>query len=106
MVETVKILHGLKSRFEEHHHVKYSRQAMRVAAELSHRYINERFLPDKAIDVIDEAGASQKLLPPSRRRKTIGVAENRTRRVQDGAYPLEDRLHHPTRTCCAPWCAT
>ncbi len=73
--ETVKILSGLKSRFEEHHQVKYSKPAMRVAAELSHRYINERFLPDKAIDVIDEAGASQKLLPPSRRRKTIGVAE-------------------------------
>ena len=73
--ETVKILNGLKSRFEEHHQVKYSRPAMRIAAELSHRYINERFLPDKAIDVIDEAGASQKLLPPSRRRKTIGVAE-------------------------------
>ena len=73
--ETVKILGGLKSRFEEHHQVKYSKPAMRVAAELSHRYINERFLPDKAIDVIDEAGASQKLLPPSRRRKTIGVAE-------------------------------
>ena len=73
--ETVKILNGLKSRFEEHHEVRYSRPAMRIAAELSHRYINERFLPDKAIDVIDEAGASRKLLPPSRRRKTIGVAE-------------------------------
>ena len=73
--ETVKILNGLKSRFEEHHQVRYSRSAMRMAAELSHRYINERFLPDKAIDVIDEAGASQKLLPPSRRRKTIGVAD-------------------------------
>ena len=73
--ETVKILSGLKSRFEEHHQLKYSKQAMRVAAELSHRYINERFMPDKAIDVIDEAGASQKLLPPSRRRKIIGVAE-------------------------------
>ena len=73
--ETVKILNGLKSRFEDHHQVKYSRQAMRVAAELSHRYINERYLPDKAIDVIDEAGASQKLLPPSRRRKTVGVAD-------------------------------
>ena len=73
--ETVKILNGLKSRFEEHHQVRYSRPAMRMAAELSHRYINERFLPDKAIDVIDEAGASQKLLPPSRRRKTIGVAD-------------------------------
>ena len=73
--ETVKILNGLKSRFEDHHQVKYSRQAMRVAVELSHRYINERYLPDKAIDVIDEAGASQKLLPPSRRRKTVGVGD-------------------------------
>ncbi len=73
--ETVKILAGLKSRFEEHHQVRYSRSAMRIAAELSSRYINERFLPDKAIDVIDEAGASQKLVPPSRRRKTIGAPE-------------------------------
>ncbi len=73
--ETVKILNGLKSRFEEHHQVRYLRPAMRAAVELAHRYINERYLPDKAIDVIDEAGASQKLLPPSRRRKTVGVAE-------------------------------
>jgi ATP-dependent Clp protease ATP-binding subunit ClpA len=76
--ETVKILKGLKSRFEEHHQVKYSHQAIRSAAELSHRYINERYLPDKAIDVIDEAGATQKLLPPSRRKKTIGVNEIET----------------------------
>ena len=73
--ETIKILNGLKSRFEEHHQVKYTRQAMRVAAELAHRYINERYLPDKAIDVIDEAGASQKLLPPSKRRKTVAVGD-------------------------------
>jgi ATP-dependent Clp protease ATP-binding subunit ClpA len=73
--ETVKILNGLKSRFEEHHDVKYSRQAMRAAAELSHRYINDRHLPDKAIDVIDEAGARQKLLPPSRRKRTVGVTD-------------------------------
>ncbi len=73
--ETVKILNGLKSRFEEHHEVRYSRQAIRLTAELAHRYINDRFLPDKAIDVIDEAGASHKLLPPSRRRKTVGVAD-------------------------------
>ncbi|WP_025772117.1 ATP-dependent Clp protease ATP-binding subunit ClpA [Thioalkalivibrio sp. HK1] len=73
--ETVKILNGLKSRFEEHHQVRYLRSAMQSAVELAHRYINERYLPDKAIDVIDEAGASQKLLPPSRRRKTVGVAE-------------------------------
>ena len=76
--ETVKILKGLKSRFEEHHQVRYSHQAVRTAAELSHRYINERYLPDKAIDVIDEAGATQKLLPPSKRRKTIGVSEIET----------------------------
>lgn len=73
--ETIKILNGLKSRFEEHHAVKYSRQAIRAAAELSDRYINDRHLPDKAIDVIDEAGATQKLIAPSRRKKTIGVGE-------------------------------
>jgi len=73
--ETIRILEGLKSRFEEHHSVRYTRQALRTAAELAERYINERHLPDKAIDVIDEAGANQHLLPPSRRRKTIGVKE-------------------------------
>jgi len=73
--ETIKILNGLKSRFEEHHSVKYSRQAVRTAAELSERYINERFLPDKAIDVIDEAGARQKLMPASKRRKIVSVGD-------------------------------
>ncbi|MFZ5593461.1 MAG: ATP-dependent Clp protease ATP-binding subunit ClpA [Pseudomonadota bacterium] len=73
--ETVQILEGLKSRFEEHHGVKYSKQALRVAAELSARYINDRYLPDKAIDVIDEVGANQRLLPVSRRKKMIGVKE-------------------------------
>jgi ATP-dependent Clp protease ATP-binding subunit ClpA len=73
--ETIKILNGLKSRFEEHHSVKYSRQAVRTAAELSERYINERFLPDKAIDVIDEAGARQKLMPASKRRKVVSVGD-------------------------------
>jgi ATP-dependent Clp protease ATP-binding subunit ClpA len=73
--ETIKILNGLKSRFEEHHSIKYSRQAVRTAVELSERYINDRFLPDKAIDVIDEAGARQKLLPPSRRRKVVSVGD-------------------------------
>jgi len=73
--EAVSILKGLKSRFEEHHDVKYSAKALRAAVELSSRYINDRFLPDKAIDVIDEAGANQQLLPPSRRKKTIGVAD-------------------------------
>ncbi len=71
--ESVKILQGLKSRFEEHHEVRYTNQALRTAVELTNRYINDRHLPDKAIDIIDEAGARQRLLPPSRRRKTIGV---------------------------------
>jgi len=73
--ETVEILKGLKSRFEEHHNVKYSAAALSSAAELSARYINDRHLPDKAIDVIDEAGAAQRILPKSRQRKTIGRAE-------------------------------
>jgi ATP-dependent Clp protease ATP-binding subunit ClpA len=71
--ETITILKGLKPRFEEHHKVKYSMNALRSAAELADRYINDRHLPDKAVDVIDEAGASQRLRPPSRRKKTIGV---------------------------------
>ena len=71
--ETIKILEGLKSRFEEYHKIKYTRQALKTAAELTDRYINDRQLPDKAIDVIDEAGAAQKLLPESKRKKTIGV---------------------------------
>ncbi|MEE4245355.1 MAG: ATP-dependent Clp protease ATP-binding subunit ClpA [Kangiellaceae bacterium] len=71
--ETVKILEGLKSRYEEHHDVKYSPPSLRAAAELSARYINDRHLPDKAIDVIDEAGANQRLQPEESRKKTIGV---------------------------------
>ena len=71
--ETVKILEGLRSKFEEHHSVKYTKQALKTAAELTERYINDRQLPDKAIDVIDEAGAAQKLLAESKRKKTIGV---------------------------------
>lgn len=73
--ETIQILQGLKSRFEEHHDVKYARQSLRAAAELSARYINDRHLPDKAIDVIDEAGARQRLQAPSRRKKTINVSD-------------------------------
>ncbi len=73
--ECVQILAGLKSRFEEHHNVRYTQQALRSAAELSERYINDKHLPDKAIDVIDEAGASQILLPASKRKKTIGVKD-------------------------------
>ncbi len=73
--DTIKILKGLKPYFEEHHSVKYTADAIKSAVELSARYINDRKLPDKAIDVIDEAGAAQHLLPESRRRKTIGAKE-------------------------------
>ncbi|MCW3481568.1 ATP-dependent Clp protease ATP-binding subunit ClpA [Neisseriaceae bacterium JH1-16] len=73
--QTIEILKGLKSRFEEHHGVKYTQAALSTAAELSARFINDRHLPDKAIDVIDEAGAAQKILPKSRQKKTIGKPE-------------------------------
>ena len=73
--QTVQILRGLKSRFEEHHGVKYSANALTTAAELAARFINDRHLPDKAIDVIDEAGAAQRILPPAKRKKTIGKTE-------------------------------
>jgi len=73
--ETVAILRGLKSRFEEHHGVKYSAAAISSAAELSAKYINDRHLPDKAIDVIDEAGAAQRILPKSKQKKLIGKGE-------------------------------
>ncbi len=72
---TVKILRGLKPYYETHHHVRYTASALKAAAELSHRYIHDRKLPDKAIDVIDEAGAAQMLLPEAKRRKTITVRE-------------------------------
>ncbi|MCP3669868.1 MAG: ATP-dependent Clp protease ATP-binding subunit ClpA [Gammaproteobacteria bacterium] len=73
--ETISILEGLKSRFESHHGVKYTREALRVAAELSERYINDRHLPDKAIDVIDEAGASVQLQPEEERQTQIDVVD-------------------------------
>jgi len=73
--ETIEILKGLKSRFEQHHGIKYSASALSSAAELSARYINDRHLPDKAIDVIDEAGAAQRILPKSRQKKLIGKTE-------------------------------
>jgi ATP-dependent Clp protease ATP-binding subunit ClpA len=69
--QTIEILKGLKSRFEEHHGVKYAVGALQAAAELSSKYINDRHLPDKAIDVIDEAGAAQRILPKSKQKKTI-----------------------------------
>ena len=73
--DTIKILNGLKSRFEEHHELRYTKAALTSAVELSAKYMSDRHLPDKAIDIIDEAGAMQRLMPPSRRKKVIGVPE-------------------------------
>jgi len=73
--ETISILRGLKTRFEEHHGIKYSSAAINSAAELAAKYINDRHLPDKAIDVIDEAGAAQRILPKSKQKKIIGKQE-------------------------------
>jgi ATP-dependent Clp protease ATP-binding subunit ClpA len=75
IADSIKIMMGLKPYYEEHHKVRYTADAIKTAVELSSRYINDRKLPDKAIDVIDEVGASQMLLPPSKRKKTIGVRD-------------------------------
>jgi ATP-dependent Clp protease ATP-binding subunit ClpA len=72
---TYRILKGLKTRFEEHHKLKYTNKSLRAAAELADRYINDRFMPDKAIDVIDEAGAFQQLQPAGKRKKLIGAVD-------------------------------
>ena len=73
--DTIKILKGLKPYYEEHHKVKYTQAALEAAVELSNKYIGDRKLPDKAIDIIDEVGAAQMLLPPSKRKKTIGLKD-------------------------------
>jgi ATP-dependent Clp protease ATP-binding subunit ClpA len=73
--EAIQILNGLKSRYEQHHEIIYANSSLRAAAELSARYINDRHLPDKAIDVIDEAGAQQRLQPPAKRKKTLVVSD-------------------------------
>jgi len=73
--DTIKILTGLRSRFEEHHDLKYTKEALRLAAELADRFITDRFLPDKAIDVIDEAGARQRLFKEDERKQVIDIAE-------------------------------
>ena len=76
--DAIEILKGLKPYFEEYHKLKYTNEAIKAAVELSARYIHDRKLPDKAIDVIDESGAAQMLLPESRRKKTIGIKEIET----------------------------
>ena len=73
--DTYRILKGLKSRFEEHYNLRYTDKALRTASELAARYINDRFMPDKAIDVVDEAGAAQQLQPLSKRKKSVGASD-------------------------------
>ena len=94
--QTVQILRGLKQRFEDHHGVKYSAAALSAAAELSAKFINDRHLPDKAIDVIDEAGAAQRILPKSKQKKVIGKGEiedivSRIARIPPASVSSDDR---------------
>ena len=96
--DTVGILKGLKSRFEQHHDVTYSDAALKAAAELSARYINDRYLPDKAIDVIDEVGAWQRLRPEDQRKHTIDESD-----VED---MVASRCLRLTRNCCVIWSGT
>jgi ATP-dependent Clp protease ATP-binding subunit ClpA len=96
--ETFKILKGLKSCFEEHHGVKFSIPALKAAAELSAKYINDRFLPDKAIDVVDEAGAYQNLLTANKRRKIISVTEIENVVAKIARIPLKKVSTHDKDT--------
>ncbi len=96
--ETIAILKGLKSRFEAHHGVKYLPSALTAAAELSARFINDRHLPDKAIDVIDEAGAAQKILPKAQAEAHHRQARDRGHHRQDHAHPGADGVHRTTAT--------
>ena len=94
--QTIEILKGLKSRFEEHHNVKYALGALQAAAELSAKYINDRHLPDKAIDVIDEAGAAQRILPKNKQKKTITRLEveeivSKIARIPPASVSSDDR---------------
>jgi ATP-dependent Clp protease ATP-binding subunit ClpA len=94
--QTVEILKGLKSRFEDHHQVKYALTALQAAAELSAKYINDRHLPDKAIDVIDEAGAAQRILPKAKQKKTITRLEveeivSKIARIPPASVSTDDR---------------
>ena len=95
--DSVKILRGLKPYYERHHKVRYTSDALRAAVELSHRYIGDRKLPDKAIDVIDETGAAQMLVPESRRRKTITAKRGRGLHRDDGADPAKERVARRSR---------
>ncbi len=88
--QTVEILKGLKDKFEKHHSVKYTVAALTTAAELAAKYINDRHLPDKAIDVIDEAGAAQKILPKSRQKKRPSAKARSKKSWQDCPNSAEE----------------
>ena len=103
--QTIEILRGLKTRFEEHHSVTYTDEAIVAAVELSARHINERQLPDKAIDVIDEAGASVRLEPAATRTKEVGVSPDRDRDREDRPDPARRACRHRTGTSCGTWSA-
>jgi ATP-dependent Clp protease ATP-binding subunit ClpA len=96
--DTIKILIGIKSYYEEHHHVKYTDEAIRSAVELSSKYINDRKLPDKAIDVIDETGAAQMLLPPDQRKESIGVEDIETIVAKIARIPPKSVSHDDKET--------
>ena len=99
--DAIEILKGLKPYFEEFHKLRYTNEAVKAAVELSARYIHDRKLPDKAIDVIDETGASQMLLPEAKRKKTIGVKEIEATIAIDGAHPAEVACRRTTPRCCS-----
>ena len=90
--DTVDILRGLKSRYEEHHGIKYEDEALQAAAELAARHINDRHMPDKAIDVVDEAGANLRLKPVENREPSVTVTPDRERRGAHRAHSAEERL--------------
>ena len=99
--DAVEILKGLKPYFEEFHKLRYTNEAVKAAVELSARYIHDRKLPDKAIDVIDETGASQMLLPEAKRKKTIGVKEIEATIATHGAHSAQERVEGRHRGAAA-----
>ena len=102
VADTIKILKGLKPYYEEFHSIRYTDQAIKTAVELSARYINDRKLPDKAIDVIDETGAAQQMVLPSKRKKTIGVKRHRGDHCDNGADSGENRQQRRPRSFAQP----
>ena len=100
--QTIEILRGLKSRFEAHHGVKYTSSAIAAAAELSAKFINDRHLPDKAIDVIDEAGAAQRILPKSRQKKIDRQDRGRRNHREDRSYPAANGVQRRPRAAEEP----